>query len=137
LITEENSHILAISIVDIKTALGKSLPIVLIRNQLKNALRKEAFFQKLSKKYQAKLLDSFNLQNVDKGKTVIDTYKKLRNSIVFILEGHVDVLFPKFINAKSSQKILASMKEVKNINKETFDRKQIFGVEAIKKQASC
>jgi hypothetical protein len=78
---------LAISVVDIKTVLGKSLPIVLIRNQLKNVLRKEAFFQKLSKKYQARLLDSFNVRNVDKGKTVIDTYKKLRNSIVFILEG--------------------------------------------------
>ena len=91
----------------------------------------------MSKKYQAKFLDSFNLSNVDKGKTVIDTYKKLRNSILFILEGQVEVLFPKFINSKASQKILSSMKEVRNINKDNFDRKQLFGVEAIKKAASC
>jgi hypothetical protein len=29
------------------------------------------------------------------------------------------------------------MKEVKNINRDTFDRKQLFGVEALKKSASC
>jgi CRP-like cAMP-binding protein len=40
LITEENSHILAISVVDIKNTLGKSLPIIFIRNQLKAVLKK-------------------------------------------------------------------------------------------------
>lgn len=55
--------------------------------------------------------------NVEKGKTVIDTYKKLRNTIVFILEGDVDVVFPKFINSKSCQKILSSIKELKNTSK--------------------
>lgn len=82
----------------------------------------------MSKKYQARLLDSFNILNVEKGKTVIDTYKKLRNSIVFVLEGQVEILFPKFINSKASQKILSSMKEVKNIQRDTSDRKQLFGV---------
>ena len=80
-------------------------------------LKKEPFFQKLSKKYQAKFLDSFNVCNVEKGKTVIDTYKKLKNTIVFILEGKTEVTFPKFINSKASQKILSSIKEMKNTNK--------------------
>ena len=70
----------------------------------------------MSKKYQGRLLDAFNIYNVDKGKTIIDVYKKLKNSITFIIEGDVDVVFPKFINPKS-QKILASLKELKNTNK--------------------
>lgn len=55
--------------------------------------------------------------NVDSGKTIIDTYKKLKNSIIYILEGDVDIFFPKFINAKPSQKILSSIKEIKNNSK--------------------
>jgi hypothetical protein len=55
---------LAISVADIKTALGKSMPIILIRNQLKNILKKQTFYQKLSKKYQGKLLDSFAVTHV-------------------------------------------------------------------------
>lgn len=55
--------------------------------------------------------------NVEPGKTIIDTYKKLKNSIIYILEGDIDIFFPKFISSKPSQKILASMKEIKNINK--------------------
>ena len=78
---------MAISTIDIKTALGKGLPIILIRNQLKTVLKREPFFQKLSKKYQAKFLDSFMVCNVEKGKTIIDTYKKLKNSILYIVEG--------------------------------------------------
>jgi hypothetical protein len=39
-VTEENSHILALSVADIKGTLGKSLPIILIRNQLKAVLKK-------------------------------------------------------------------------------------------------
>ena len=110
LVAEESSHVLALSVVDIQNALGKSLPIMLIRNQLKAALRNEPFFQKLSKTYASRLLDSFVVAAVDKGKTVIDTYKKQRNSILFILEGNVDVSFPKFLNAKSSKSIQASLK---------------------------
>jgi hypothetical protein len=117
--------------------LGKGLPIILIRNQLKNVLKKEPFFQKLSKRYQARFLDSYTVCNVEKGKTIIDTYKKLRNSIVFILEGQIDVVFPKFISSKQSQKILSSIKEIRNTNKENLDKKQLFGLEAIKKAASC
>lgn len=57
------------------------------------------------------------MSNVEKGKTVIDTYRKKKNCIVFILEGEIEIAFPKFINPKSSQKIMASIKEIKNINK--------------------
>ena len=46
------------------------------------------------------------------------------------------MFFPKFINSKST-KILSSIKEIKNTNKENLDKKQIFGLEAIKKTASC
>ena len=113
------------------------MPIILIRNQLKNVLRKEPFFQKLSKKYQGRFLDSFNVCNVEKGKTIIDTYKKLKNAVLFILDGDIEVVFPKFISSKANQKILSSIKELKNTNKENFDRKQLFGLEAIKKAASC
>lgn len=56
---------------------------------------------------------------------------------MYMLEGEVEVLFPKFINTKNSQKILASIKEIKNTNKDNFDKKQIFGLEALKKAASC
>ena len=136
LITEENSHILAISVADIKTALGKSLPIILIRNQLKNLLKKQTFFQKLSKKYQAKLLDSFAVTHVQAGKTIIDTYKKCKNTIIYILEGDIDILFPKFISSQSSQRILASIRQISNTNKQNFDRKQLFGIDSLKK-ASC
>jgi signal-transduction protein with cAMP-binding, CBS, and nucleotidyltransferase domain len=82
----------------------------LIRNKLKNILKKEPFFQKLSKGYTSKLLDSFTVANVEKGKTVIDTYKKQKCALIYILEGNVDIAFPKFINAKS-QRIITAIKE--------------------------
>jgi hypothetical protein len=62
-------------------------------------------------------LDSFIIVNVDPGKTIIDSYKKLKNSILYILEGDADIFFPKFINGKPSQKILSSIKEIKNNSK--------------------
>lgn len=68
------------------------------------------FFQKLSEKYQSKLLDSFMIVNISQGKTIIDTYKKLKNSIIYILEGDIEVFFPKFVGTKSSQRILTSIK---------------------------
>jgi transcriptional regulator of heat shock response len=80
------------------------------------------------------VLDSFILSTYEKGKSIIDTYKKQKNTILFILEGSVEVVFPRFISAKS-QKILSSIKEIKNINKENFDQKQLFGLEALKKAA--
>ena len=68
---------------------------------------------------------------------MIDTYKKLKNTIIYVLEGQTEAVFPKFINSKQSQKILSSIKELRNTHKENFDRKQLFGVEALKKAASC
>ena len=64
---------------------------------------------------------------VEKGKTIIDTYKKQKNTILYILEGRVDVSFPKFLNSKSSKNILTSLKEIKK-DKENFDKKQLFGM---------
>ena len=96
-----------------KKVLGKSLHIVLIRNQLKNILKKEYFFQKLNKDFASKLLDSFSVSAYEKGKSIIDTYKKQKNTILFILEGEVEITFPKFISTKS-QKILSSIKDIKN-----------------------
>ena len=78
--------------------------------------------------YQGKLLDSFVVCNVEKGKTIIDTYKKQKNSVILIVEGQTDIIFPKFINSKASQKILASLKEIRNTSKDNFDRKQLFGL---------
>lgn len=54
--------------------------------------------------------------NVEPGKTIIDTYKKMKNSIIYILDGDIDIFFPRLISSKS-QKILASMKELKNTTK--------------------
>ena len=121
---------------DIQSALGKSLPIIVIRNQLKAVLKDEPFFNKLSKAYASKLLDSFTITSVDKGKTIIDAYKRQRNLVMFVVEGHTEVSFPKYINSKSHKNLLASMKEIKR-EKETFNMRQLFGVEALKKAASC
>jgi len=68
-----------------KKTLGKSLPVILIRNKMKNILKNESFFQKLSKQYASKLLDSFTVINVDKGRTVIDTYKKQKTTLMYII----------------------------------------------------
>lgn len=65
------------------------------------------------------------ISTYEKGKSIIDTYKKQKNTILFILEGEVEVSFPKFISAKS-QKILSSIKEIRN--RENLDQKQLFGV---------
>lgn len=40
LITEENSHVLALSISEVRSSLGKSLHVVLLRNQLKAVLQR-------------------------------------------------------------------------------------------------
>lgn len=90
----------------------------------------------MAKTYAAKLLDCFVVTSVDKGKTIIDTYKKQKNSIIYILDGQVDVTFPKFLSSKSNKNILASLKEIKH-NKDNFDTKQLFGLESLKKATSC
>lgn len=58
---------------------------VLLRNQLKALLGKEPFFQKLSKNFASKMLDTFIISACEKGKTVIDPYRKLKNTILLIL----------------------------------------------------
>lgn len=97
------------SITAIGNTLGRTLPVVLIRNQLKVQLMKEAFYSKLAPQYSLKLLDSFRIISMDSGRTIIDCYKKQRNAITLILEGEVEVVFPKLISGKSSQRILASL----------------------------
>lgn len=62
---------------------------VMLRNQLKALLSKQSFFQKLSKSYASKLLDTFMICACEKGKAVVDPYRKLKNTIMLILEGAV------------------------------------------------
>ena len=45
----------------------------------------------------------------EKGKAVADPYRKLKNTIMLILDGAVEVIFPKLISTKS-QKMLTSIK---------------------------
>lgn len=58
------------------------------------------------------MLDTFIISGCEKGKTVIDPYRKMKNTILLILEGAVEVSFPKFIPTKS-QKLLSSIKEIR------------------------
>jgi hypothetical protein len=124
--------VLALSISEVRACLGKSLHVVLLRNQLKAILQKESFFQKLSKPFASKLLDAFMICACEKGKTVVDPYKKQKNTVFFVLEGAVEVNFPKFIPTKS-QKLLSSIKDIRN--KENVDTKQLFGLESLKRAA--
>jgi hypothetical protein len=123
--------VLALSISEVRACLGKGLHVVLLRNQLKTLLGRESFFQKLSKNFASKLLDTFMICGCEKGKTVVDPYRKLKNTVLLVLEGGVEVTFPKFIPTKS-QKLLSSIKEIRS---KEIDTRQLFGVDALKRAA--
>lgn len=68
----------------------------------------------------------------EKGRTVADPFKKQKNTVLLVLEGAVEVTFPKFIPTKS-QKLLSSIKDIRT--RENFDTKQLFGVDALRRAA--
>jgi hypothetical protein len=67
--------------------LGKGLPLIILRNEAKNALRSAKIFDKLSEEYMEKAIDCFKLKNVKTGDLIIRKDDECKKLIFFVAEG--------------------------------------------------
>ena len=78
---------MALGIEDIENALGRSLPLIILRNKAKAALKTCKIFEKLTEEYIEKVIDCLKLKSVKQGETVIKRDELCRNGIFFVVEG--------------------------------------------------
>lgn len=78
---------MALGIEDIENALGRSLPLIILRNKAKSALKSCRFFEKLTDEYIERAIDCFKLKSVKQGETLIKKDDLCKNGIFFIVEG--------------------------------------------------
>lgn len=52
---------------DIEKVLGRSLPIMILRNKAKEVLNKDSYFKVFSKELQEKIIDCFKIKNFNEG----------------------------------------------------------------------
>ena len=78
---------MAFGIEDIENALGKSLPLIILRNEARNALKSSKIFDKLSEEYIQKAIDCFKLKNVKQAESIAKKEQFCRNGIFFVAEG--------------------------------------------------
>lgn len=67
--------------------LGKSLPLIILRNEAKNAIKAAKIFDRLSEEYVERIIDCFKLKNVKAGELIIRKDDECRNLIFFVAEG--------------------------------------------------
>lgn len=83
----EESELMALGIEDIETALGRSLPLIILRNTAKAALKKSKHFEKLTEDYIEKAIDCFRLKSVKQGEILVRKDDLCKNGIFFVVEG--------------------------------------------------
>lgn len=83
----EEAEVMAVGVEDIENVLGKSLPLIILRNQAKQALKSSKIFEKLSEEYIEKVLDHFKLKSVKQNESIIKKGDLCRNMMFFIAEG--------------------------------------------------
>lgn len=82
---------MALGVEDIENVLGKSLPLIIIRNQAKSALKSSKVFQKISEEYIEKAIDCFKMKNVKQGEAIVKKGDKMKNCIFFVAEGEYNI----------------------------------------------
>lgn len=78
---------MALGIEDIENALGKSLPLIILRNKAKSALKTSKFFDKLTDEYVEKAIDCFKIRSVKQGEVLARKDDLCKNGIFFVVEG--------------------------------------------------
>lgn len=78
---------MALGIEDIENVLGKSLPIIILRNRAKLALRSSKYLEKLSEDYIERIIDCFKLKNVKQGEIIVSPEELCNKKVFFIAEG--------------------------------------------------
>jgi hypothetical protein len=58
---------IALGVEDIENVLGKSLPLIILRNSAKHAIKCVKIFEKFSQEYIEKIIDCFKIKPVKKG----------------------------------------------------------------------
>lgn len=88
---------MALGIEDIENALGRGLPLIILRNKAKAALKKSRFFEKLTDEYVERAIDCFKLKSVKQGEVLVRKEDMCKNGIFFVVEG-------EFLISDSSKK---------------------------------
>ena len=83
----EDAELMALGIEDIENALGRSLPLIILRNKAKAALKTCKLFEKLTDEYTEQVIDSFKIKSVKQGETIVKKDDLCRNGIFFVVEG--------------------------------------------------
>ena len=83
----EDAEVMALGVEDIENALGRSLPLIILRNEARSALKSSKYFEKLSEEYIERAIDCFKIKSVKQGDLLVRKEDLCRNSIFFVAEG--------------------------------------------------
>jgi hypothetical protein len=83
----DDAELMAMGIEDIENALGRSLPLIILRNKAKGALKSCRVFEKLTEEYIERAIDCFKIRSVKQGETLIHRDDLCRNGVFFVVEG--------------------------------------------------
>ena len=61
----EDAELMALGIEDIENALGRSLPLIILRNKAKSALKSCRLFEKLTDEYVERAIDCFKIRSIN------------------------------------------------------------------------
>ena len=68
--------------------MGRSLPLIILRNEAHKALKSSKIFEKLSDDYVEKAIDCFKLKAVKTGESIAKKEDSCKNLIFFVAEGN-------------------------------------------------
>jgi predicted transcriptional regulator len=72
---------------DIENVLGRSLPLIILRNEAKSAIKTAKIFERLNEEYVEKIIDCFKLKNVKIGELIVRKEDECKKLIFFVAEG--------------------------------------------------
>ena len=83
----EDVEVVALGIEDIENALGRSLPLIILRNEALKALKSSPVFERLSEEYVERAIDCFKLKAVKAGDLLTRKDDLCKSCIFFVAEG--------------------------------------------------
>lgn len=88
---EECTELIAFGAEDIEKNLGRSLPIIILRNNAKKALLEDKNFKLLSKELLEKAIDCFKIRNMQPGDFAFKEGDFCKNKLLFVIEGDYEL----------------------------------------------
>ena len=86
-VVEEKAELLSFGVHEIESVLGRSLHLILIRNNANKRLLASKYFSFLPEELRDKVLDCFSIRKVEKEEVVIYEGMKKKDLIFFVVEG--------------------------------------------------